>query len=99
MRPGRRCESDRGESRVREAFESAVDGDDSGSVDARDYRERLDGEVVRYEGRNYTTSAHSVGDCGGDPRAFVFLGGGVLALSSILFAALGAFGTLLRRYS
>jgi hypothetical protein len=84
---------------ARETFAQAVAHGESEFLDSRTYRDHLDGEVIRYEGRNYTTQTHSVGDCGGDPRAFVFIGGGLVAASSVLFAALGVFGTLLRRYS
>lgn len=84
---------------TRDAFEQAVTGTESASLPTRTYREYLDGEVVRYEGRNYVTQTQSVGSCGDDPRAFVVIGGSLLAASSAIFAAVGVFGTLRRRYS
>lgn len=83
---------------TRDAFEQAVTGTGSASLPTQTYREHLDGEVVRYEGRNYVTQTGSVGSCGDDPRAFVFIGGSLLAASSAIFAAVGVFGTLRRRY-
>ena len=84
---------------ARETFEQAVDNGESEFLPERIYRDHFDDEVIEYEGENYTTQTHSVGDCGDDPRTFVLIGGGLIAASSVLFAALGVFGTLLRRYS
>lgn len=83
---------------ARAAFERAVENG-SATVDGDAYRIELDGEVVRYAGRNYTTQAHSVGDCGDDSDAFVFIGGQVVALLGCGLVGLGAFGSVLRRYS
>ena len=83
----------------REAFERAVTEGESAVVSSRAYSDELRDEVVRYEGKRYRIQTQGVGDCGDDPRAFVYIGGGIVAASSVLFAAIGAFGTLLRRYS
>lgn len=84
---------------TREAFERALAEDESGFVRSGVFHDELEGEVVRYEGENYSIRTEGVGSCGDDPRAFVYIGGGIVAVSSVFFAAIGAFGTLLRRYS
>lgn len=84
---------------TREAFEQALAEDESGFVRSEIFHDELEGEVVRYEGENYSIQTDGVGSCGDDPRAFVYIGGEIVAALSVFFAAIGAFGTLLRRYS
>lgn len=84
---------------AREAFEGAFGDEESGFARSAVFQDELEGEVVRYEGENYGIRTNGVGSCGDDPRAYVYIGGGIVAASSAFFVVLGAFGTLLRRYS
>lgn len=84
---------------AREAFEQAANGGESDVIPSRVYDDQLRGEVVRYDGENYTTRTKLVGDCGGDGRAFVFVGGSAIAALGVLVAALGVLVTLIEQYT